>query len=338
MNIKPRKLEYGDTIGIISPSDPVNPKLFQKRISRATNALEKIGFKVKFGKSVYGTKSAIHTAKNRALDINNMFKDDSIKAILTTWGGLCSNQTLPYLDFELIKHNPKIIVGYSDTTILLNAIFAKTNLITFHGPALLKEFGEFPTPLEYTLQSFEKTLMKSNIIGTLKPPSHWTDETLYWDKEDYKRPRKLMTNRDWYFIGSGKTTGHLIGGNIDTFVALTGTEFIPKTKGAILLLEDNVLKNQDIRSIVKNLTHIEQTGIFRDINGIILGKFSNCIPQTQRIIESILVNLVNKYNYPIVTEVDFGHTDPKLTLPIGINIEINTKKKKISILENAVKS
>jgi len=333
---KPKKLMPGDSIGIVSPSDSVNPKLFPKRISRAIKVLTSMGFKVKLGKYVYDNNSALISPEKRALDINNMFEDKEIKAIFTTWGGLCANQILPFLDYKLIQSKPKIIMGYSDTTTIINAILTKSNLVTFHGPALLREFGEYPKPLKYTINSFEQTLMNANPVGQLKPPTRWTDERLEWDKDDYTRPRKLKKNIGWHFTGAGNITGKLVGGNLSTIATMIGTEYLPELNRAVLLLEDIIPKNQDLRYIFRDLSQLEQGGVFGKINGIILGKNSDSLPLTEKILNKKFFNLSKKHNFPVVTSVDFGHTDPKLTFPLGVKIAIDSNKKKISLLEGGV--
>jgi len=333
---KAKKLMYGDTIGIVSPSDSVNPKLFPKRISRAIQTITKMGFKIKLGKYIYDNNSALISPEKRASDINDMFEDKEVKAILTTWGGLCANQILPLLDYNLIKSKPKIIMGYSDTTAIINTILSKSNLVTFHGPALLKEFGEFPQPFEYTINSFEQAVMNETLSIQLNPPTQWTDEWLEWDKNDYARSRKLNKNNGWHFFGDGNPVGKLVGGNLPTITALTGTEYLPELNGAILILEDIIPKNQDLRYIFRELSHLEQVGVFEEIKGILFGKNSNCLPVTEKILNKKFVSIAKKYNFPIVTAVDFGHTDPKLTLPLGIKVKIDSNEKKISLLESGV--
>ncbi|HVT62984.1 MAG TPA: LD-carboxypeptidase, partial [Legionellaceae bacterium] len=189
MKIKPRKLTEGSTIAIISPSYPA-VYLYKKRLQRAISFLER-QFKVNvvFAPNAHLREGHIScSAENRAYDIHWAFLNEKIDCIMSAIGGLNSNSILPHLDFDLISRNPKVFIGYSDVTALILPIYSLSNLITFHGPALLPEWGEYPVPFDYTVKYFYQSLFNKKPLGTLKASEFWTDEFLNWDLDADNRP------------------------------------------------------------------------------------------------------------------------------------------------------
>jgi muramoyltetrapeptide carboxypeptidase LdcA involved in peptidoglycan recycling len=190
--IVPQALQPRDTIAFISPSSRLN-RVFPTRIYRAKEALEKLGYRVKIFFNETPTKSFHESVLLRCSEIHNAFQDPEVKAIICAIGGLSANELLPYLDYALIKANPKIFCGYSDITLLHHAIFTQTGLQTFYGPAAVTQFGEFPKPLDFTLSHFLKVVQVTDRpIGPLPRSIEWTEEFLDWVKgHDAVRAREL---------------------------------------------------------------------------------------------------------------------------------------------------
>lgn len=340
--IKPPKLNFGDTIGIISPSAPL-AGLVPHRTERAIKAIEKLGFNVKTGKNAL--KISGHTAGSaieRAADINDFFKDKSVKAIISFIGGNHSNQSLKYLDFQLIKNNPKIFLGYSDITVLHLALFSQADLTTFYGPAALTQFGENPSIFEYTLDYLKKALMNLEPIGEIKPSQEWTDETLDWFKKlDLERPRKMQENKSWQWLKKGNVTGPILGGCITSMMHLRGTKYWPDFSESILFWEipesdSDFTKGEKPANIDAYLADLELSGVFSKIKGMIIGRpFGYTDDETKELIEIILKNAAD-YNFPIIFNIDIGHTDPMITIPLGVKVRIDSEKDDLVFLESGV--
>lgn len=200
----PKKLSVGDNIGIISPSAPL-AALVEHRYKNGVKKLEELGFNVVIGDHALDVTSyTAGTAQARAEDIMKFFKDKEIKAIISFIGGYHSNQILKYLDFNVIRNNPKIIMGYSDMTVLLLAIYKKCGFPTFYGPSVLNQFAD-PFLPDYTLDFFNKAVMLDEPIGEIYPSEFWTCEFLDWfEKKDLKRERNFFKNNGWEWLKEGK--------------------------------------------------------------------------------------------------------------------------------------
>ena len=340
--IKPTHLQRGDVIGLISPSSPM-AGLLPHRVQKGISMLEKLGYRVKIGKNALKiTDHTAGTGEERARDINNFFRDPNIKAIISFIGGNHSNQILKYLDFELIKNHPKILMGYSDMTVLELAIFSQTGLATFYGPSVLNQFAENPKILSYTEEYFEKAVMSKNPIGRIKSSLKWTDEILDWfKKDDQKRPRKMIKNNGWQWLSDGKAEGEMIGGCIASMMHLRGTKYWPNFFGSILFWEisesnEDFTKGEKIENIDSYLSDLELSGVFDKINGMIIGRpFGYSKKQLEKLIYIIKEHTKN-YTFPILYNVDFGHSDPMITIPIGAMARINSNKDEFVILDNGV--
>ncbi|RME55974.1 LD-carboxypeptidase [Candidatus Parcubacteria bacterium] len=206
-------------------------------------------------------------------------RDKEVKAIFSFIGGNHSNQVLEYLDFSLIKRNPKIFLGYSDATVLHFALHTKANLATFYGPAVLTQFAENPRTLSYTENYFRKALMHTDPIGKIKPSTYWTDEVLDWfKKEDLKRPRRMERNKGWQWLRRGKAEGPILGGCITSMLHLRGTEYWPDFRGSIFFWEtpesgNDFTKGEKVENIDSHLTDLELSGVFKNIRGMVIGRF-----------------------------------------------------------------
>lgn len=340
--LKPQHLQKGDTIGIISSSAPL-AGLAPHRVAKGIKMIKALGFKVKIGK--HALKITGYTAgspKERAADIHDFFGDKNIKAIFSFIGGNHSNQILKYLDFNFIRKNPKIFLGYSDATVLHLALYTHANLTSFYGPAVLTQFAENPRIFPYTQQYLEKALMTTEPIGKVIPSSEWTDEILDWlKKEDLKRPRKLKKNKGWRWLKKGKAKAPILGGCITSMMHLRGTKYWPNFSDTILFWElsesdKDLSKGESLENIDSYLTDLELSGVFCKIKGMIIGRpFGYSEKQEKELIE-IINKRTKDYNFPILFGADIGHTDPIITIPLGINTEIDSSKNSFRFLERGV--
>lgn len=322
----PAKLNKGDTIGVISPSSPV-AAFCPRRLQRGVEELENHGFRVKLGKHTSERyKHTAGTIRQRIEDLHTMFADDAVKAIFCTIGGLNSNQLLEHIDYSLIKAHPKIFMGFSDITALLNAIYTKTGLVTYLGPAILPQFGEFGGMLPFTWEYLEKVLMNTNNVRIM-PSEEWTDEFTPWDKED-NRPRVMKPNDGIKILKSGNASGIMVGGNIGTFLLLNGTTYIPSLKDVILCVEEDEVETP--ATIDRFFIQLRHIGAFSKIKGMLIGRFNSKVGfKKEDALEEIVLAATEGFDFPILYDLDFSHTDPMITIPIGGRCEMNAGEKSV---------
>ncbi len=322
-------LKQGDCIGIFSPSSATTASA-PNRFNRGKAYLESKGFKVKegnlTGKSDYYRSGSI---KERVNELNALINDPEVKCIMSTSGGMNSNSLLPYIDYESLKKNPKIIIGYSDVTAILLAIYKKTGITTYYGPALVASFGELPPFVDITYNFFEDVLIKGiKTPHSLKTPQVWTDEFINWEEQDIS---KKGTNNNLVTVYPGRVTGRLIGGNLNTIQGLWGSQYMPVIKnGDILFIEDSL---KDPATIERSFSLLKLNGVFDKISGIILGKHELFNDMgTNRKPYEILLEVLNGQEIPFLAEFDCCHTHPMITLPIGCTVELDATNKSVSIL------
>ncbi len=304
--MKAKRLEAGDMIGLVAPASPSEASKVEKAIAY----LEKQGFKVKPGKSVYGSRGYLAGSDElRACDLNHMFEDDDVDAIFCLRGGYGSQRILDMIDFELISHKPKIFMGFSDITALLNAVYQQCGLITFHGPM----GGDFAGGLgKPTKAAMKKALECDEPIGELLNPDI---------------PEVLS---------EGVAKGRLVGGNLSIVAASMGTSYEIDTKNNILLLEDVF---EEPYSIDRMLNHLRLAGKLEDAAGIVLGNWGDVQPEEPEkslSLEEVLEDAFRDIGKPVLTGYKIGHCKPNLTVPIGAMAELDTAGRSFRILESAV--
>jgi muramoyltetrapeptide carboxypeptidase len=309
--IKPRALKKGDTIGIIAPASPPSTP---EKIIKGAEYLERLGYRVKLGKNVqkvYGYLAG--TDRERADDINTMFADKDIKAIIAVRGGYGTPRLLPLLDYSVIKKNPKILVGYSDLTALQLAIFKKTNLITFSGPMSGVEMFKGIDP--FTEEHFWACITSTKKIGTIHNP----------------------TGRELQTIVKGKTSGILLGGNLSLIVTLAGSKYLPSFKKSLLFIEEI---EEEIYRFDRMMNHLRITNILADTNGIIMCELTDVkASDTTKpflSVEQVLSDFLSPLKKPIVSGLVYGHVPQKLTIPIGIRATLDASKKTLTFIESSV--
>lgn len=310
-------LQPGDEIRIVAPSSAWNTDR-AKQYELAKKNLEKLGFSVTYGKYL---EPATHLdavdVKLRAKDIHDAYRDNSVKAIMALNGGWLANSLLPSLDWDVVKANPKPFIGYSDITVLLNAIYAKTGNVGYLGPNL-GTFG-IKHEAEYTTENLRSVLCGKGKTVSLVPSKKWGEG----------KKRKQYITQPWEVIQPGSAEGTLIGGNIATLYLLQGTDYYPMFKeDTVLALEDDDEAGEyTTREFDRRLESIlQQSNARKYIKAIVIGRFQSASKVAMEDIRQV-IRSKNLKNIPVVANVDFGHTQPLLTLPIGGRMSVSAKAK-----------
>ncbi len=312
--LKPSRLKAGDTIGLINPASGISGP---ENIRTIEEQLAILGLKVKQGVHLldrYGYLAG--KDEDRAADMNAMFADSSVKAILAMRGGWGSNRILSLLDYDLIRKNPKAVIGYSDITALLIALYAKSGIVTFHGPLGVSTWG----PL--TVSSIQRILFNCE-AATLQNSADISDDL-------------TQTENRIEIITAGRTSGRLIGGNLAVLTSMIGSNYLPDWKGKILFLEDT---NEQIYRVDRMLTQLKLAGILDQIRGFIFGRCTDCGPEESSgslTLADLFADHIKPLGIPAWYGSMIGHVPDQLVLPIGIEVEINADKGTILMLEQAV--
>ncbi len=308
-------LEKGDEIRVIAPSQSWGKRKYQRGYERAKERLESLGYKVTYGKSV---KNVLHfgtaTREDRANDFNEAYMDKNVKLVMALSGGWSANEVLPLIDWQVVITNPKPLIGFSDITILLNAIYAKTGVSGFLGPNF-STFGRMPE-WQYTFNNFSM-VMQGSTSQFVKSRS--------WGESGRKRHK----TKGWQALETGEANATLLGGNLGTFYLLQGTEYQPKfNEPFIFLLEDDdEASSYTAVEVSRRFESLLQLPNFRDnLQGLMVGRFQEGSNVSEKDIASIIASK-NLGSIPIAYNVDFGHTLPMLTLPIGQNVSLRVNSK-----------
>jgi len=310
-------------VRVIAPARSLGMSWIQEVKEKAIIKFEAIGLKLTFGKHVNEINEFDSSLiESRIEDLHDAFRDENVKLIITVIGGFNSNQLLKYIDYNLIKNNPKIICGYSDITALANAIYAKSGLITYSGPHFFN-FGDEKS-FDYTLEYFKKCFFQTEPYEII-PSSKWSDDRWANDQEN----RTFVNNKGFLVINDGNVSGTIVGANLCTLNLLQGTDFMPRLQDTILFIEDDYESlshtfDRDLQSL------IHQPG-FDKVKGIVIGRFQNKSNMTDDLLIKIIKTKQELNNLPVIANADFGHTTPMITFPIGGIVEIKANKNKINI-------
>lgn len=302
----PKKIQFGDTIGIISPASPQEYEEIRKGVS----FLKSLGFKIKKGNHIYAKLGYLAGSDEaRAQDLMDMFLDKEVDMILCIRGGYGCMRILPLLDYNIIKNNPKIFMGFSDITAILNTFSSQCNLITFHGPMTTSNLND-----KETLKSFLDTISKGY------------------------EPYKIYNpgNMPIQCINDGITKGKIVGGNLCLISSTLGTPYEIDTKNNILFIED---VGEKPYAIDRMLTQLYLSGKLSECSGFILGQFTDCqLPNYERSLTlmEIFKDRLLSLNKPTILNFMSGHDYPKITLPIGVTARISSCTPFIEILEPIV--
>lgn len=312
-SIFPEKLKKGDKVMVIAPADSLS-FLSKEVIAIANKRFAEMGLEVVISKNAMEVDEFDSSSiESRIADLHNAFLDKKIKGIFAAFGGFNSNQLLRHIDWNIIKDNPKVFVGYSDITALQHAIFAKTGLVTYSGP-VYSTFGQ-ELYFDYTLDYFNKCLENSGEFSILASES-WSDDGWFLDQ----RNRKLLKNDGWWVVNEGSAKGLILGANLSTLNLLQGTEYMPDISGAVLFLEDDsesklVHFKRDLQSII----HLPNFGA---VKGIVIGRFQNTSAVKANDLIKSIKSTKELDKIPVLANVDFGHTSPMITFPIGGEVEL----------------
>ncbi len=315
--LKPRALRSGDTVGLVTPSTYVSDP---DRLWLARRTIEELGLRCKLGRAVGRRDGYLGgSIRERADDLHAMFADPEVKAVFCIRGGYGSAMLLDSLDYALIRRNPKIFLGYSDITALHLAIGRHAGLVTFHGPVVLSGLSD------WTLEHFRRALFETRPLGRLSNPPE---------------PRPIRPRHPWRAVRPGRARGPLTGGNLTLISTTLGTPYEIQTDGRILFLED---VGEEPYSIDRMLTHLRLAGKFRGIRGLIFGECAACRPREfQPGFEStfstgeVVENILGRLDVPVLTGLVIGHTDDQLTLPLGVEAELDADAGTLTILESAL--
>ena len=314
--VKPKVLRQGDTVGLITPATYVSDP---ERVEAAERTVRYFGCVPKLGRNVRKRTGYVGgTIDERIADLHDMFGDPDVKAIFCIRGGYGSGQLLDRIDYDLIRRNPKILLGYSDITSLHLAIHKKTSLVTFHGPVALSRFTD------YTQENFRKALFNTNPLGLLTNPKE--TNTL--------RPQHLLRA-----VKPGKASGRLVGGNLSLIAATMGTPYEIDTRGKIFFIED---VGEEPYSMDRMLTNLRLSGKLDQAAGIIFGECADCTPRDFKpgfestfSLGEVVDNILGGLKVPVLSGLTIGHTTDQLTLPLGLMASLDASRGEVTITESA---
>lgn len=313
--LKPAALKKGDTIGLVCPAYSAFVK---EDVQITIESLEVLGFKVKQGDHIFDRYGYLAGSdEDRAADINKMFADKSINGIMAMHGGWGCARILPLLDYKTIQQNPKVFIGYSDITALLLGIYAKTGLITFHGPVGSSTWNNF------SVDNFKNMLMEGSVVQMNNPTK--------------KGDNLVQVDDRIYTINAGKATGRLIGGNLTVLSHILGSPYVPDFKNSILFLED---VGEDLYRIDRMITQLKLAGILNQISGFVFGKCTDCLPSKggygSLTMEDIFEDHIKPLKIPSFSGAMIGHIKDKFTVPVGLEATIDAGSGSITLSEAAV--
>lgn len=310
--VKPKKLQKGDLIGLVSPASLPEDLT---RIEKSVKYFEQLGYRVEVGKNVGKSRGYLAgTDDERLEDLHYMFGKKEVKAIFSVRGGYGSGRLLNRINFNLIKKNPKIFVGYSDITALQMAFLRKCKLVTFAGPMPAVDFHKEEV-VKFTEENFWRLLTSSRKIGKIANPE----------------------SEKFFVLNKGRGNGPIIGGNLALIASIWGTSYMPDVKDSILMLEDI---GEPPYRVDRMLNQLKLSGVFEKINGIILGRFVDCYEADGSKDSLTLNEVINDYltglNIPVIYNIKHGHIDENITIPFGVNCKINASREVLEITESAV--
>jgi muramoyltetrapeptide carboxypeptidase len=279
-----------------------------KELERGMNFLLDLGFKIVLGDHALKEDGySAGTAQERAYDINAMFADKDVHAILSSHGGNVVNSCLEFLDWQVIRENPKILMGFSDLTVLLLAIYRKVRLVTFHGNMVIWHFGMSPT--DYDREEFLDRLVHGQ-IGVIRK------------------------NSDWRTIrGTGTVEGRLLGGHFGQLTLLFGTPYWPNVAETILFLEFTEYWPEVLEA---RFQQMKQMGIFEKVRGVVVGHLASAPKEQEYQAEELLRKVTYESDFPILRTDDFGHQCPNTVLPVGVRARLDANRAELEILETCV--
>lgn len=310
--IKPPRLSPGDTIGLVNPATAAFETM---PIDILKESLEALGLRVVLGESYFDRRGYFAGKdEDRAADINRFFADASVNAILAR-GGWGAARVLPFLDYDLVRSNPKIVYGYSDVTALLLGIHAKTGLVTFHGP--------YPPVQKFSAEHMKRTLFDAESVRMENPREIGDDET-------------IQTEHRIQVMTPGTARGRILGGNLTVLTTIIGSGYLPDWSNSILFLED---VHEAVYRVDRMMNQLKLAGVLEQINGFIFGRCTECDPSGgygSLTLEEVLDDYIKPLGVPAWRGTMIGHIDEQFTIPIGVEVEIDAGAGVIQLLEPGV--
>ncbi|MCR5123118.1 MAG: LD-carboxypeptidase [Ruminococcus sp.] len=321
------KIDKGSTIGVFSPSWVITNEA-PEAAARAEEYIRSCGFNVKHGK-LWGKADAYRSGspKERADEFNTLLRDPEVDILMASVGGQVTNGMLPYIDYKYYTDNPKPVVGMSDVTSLLLAIYAKTGIPTYYGSNFVTSYARLGSYRDIALKSLCDVLNFENSYE-YSFPEYYSDDVIEWSQELTKEkriPNEIIT------LSGGKTKGRLIGGNLYTIGNIWGTPFMPEIRsGDILFIEDT---EEWACGVERTLAQLKISGVFDMIGGLIIGKCRHFEHYgTEKTYYEFIYDYLDRLNYPVLAECDFSHCAPMLTIPIGISAVLDADAKTIELV------
>jgi muramoyltetrapeptide carboxypeptidase len=330
---RPRRVRPGDTVAVVSPAFGAVGR-WAHRVERATAYLESLGLTVRLMPNAARSDGwASAPPEDRVADLHEAFADDDVAVVLAGIGGNHSNQLLPCLDFDLIREHPKVFQGYSDITVLHWAFAKHAGLATFHGPALVPELGEFPQVLPDTDRYLRAAWFGGEPI-VYQPLDVWTDELLDFEtKADLARGRELREGEGWVTIRDGIAQGPLFGGCLETICwHLKGSSAWSCPDEAVFVL-DTSEEAPSPACVDSYLTDLEQLGVFEVAAAVIFARPYGYTADDRDRLWEVVARRTEAAGVPVLANVDAGHTDPMVTLPLGVSAEVDARQKTFRLLE-----
>lgn len=337
-------IDYGNnttdqftTLWIISPSFWPG-EYFPLRIKRAVqNALES-GFKVKFAKYAMNSDDYISdTPENRAKDLMEMFQDSEVDIVMSMIGGNHSNQILKYIDWEVIKRNPKPFVGFSDISVLHFALYTQTKNPIYYGPAFITQFWEYPEPLKYTIDSFKSVILNKEWEIHISPSSEWMEEFLdWWNESNILRPKKLIKNLGWKWLKKGRTEGKILWWCVPSINHCIGTKYWPDVSEKVFFIDIPEWHGEfvwlSIEDLDSYLADIDNIGVFASIKGLIIWRPYAYSTEDKKKLEELILYYTRSQDYPILLDFDIGHTDPIATIKLWSTCILDSTKDFVTLI------
>jgi len=322
MPLVPPKLQPGSSVRVIAPSRSLAIIPAEAR-DEAGRKLAALGLRVSFGEHVEECDDFVSSSvASRLADLHAAFEDPGVDGILTVIGGHNSNQLLAGIDYGLIAAHPKVLCGFSDITALSNAFYATTGLVGYSGPHY-SSFG-MKHHFSYTEAGFVACVMRDDPFR-LEPSPTWSDDEWYLGQED----RRLETGTDWWVLQEGEAAGTIVGGNLCTFSLLEGTPYLPPLDGTVVFAEDDDQARP--WDVDRNLVSLLQQQAFGGVRGLVIGRFQRKTGMTRELLTQIVATKPELAGLPVIGNVDFGHTSPMVTFPIGGTVEVRADRSAPSV-------
>jgi len=337
MATRPPALRRGNLVELLSPSAPVAAEC-PRRLARGIQALEAMGYRVRVPPEVIASHGHLAGSPlTRAEALNRALRDPEVRAIVSTIGGHNTNQLVELADYGALAADPKILLGYSDFSVLLVAAWHATGVVTFLGPAVMPQFGEHGGLHPWTAARLHEVLSSFTPAGRLPASGISIHEPLAWERDDV-RPRTAVPCPGPRMLREGTARGPVVAANLGTMLTLAGTRHWPALDGVILCIEEDEVESPS--TIDRMLTQIRLMGVLDRIAGLALGRFHPDVRFTEELpLADIVLQAARGTTMPIAIDFDFGHTDPMWTLPLGVNAELACRDGDagLTLLEAAVR-